>query len=130
MIACSGRVYYDLVERRREHGYDDVPIVRLEQTYPFPLSELRETLAAYPSLVELVWVQEEPQNMGPGRSIRHQLEAAVPAGVELRYAGRPPRASTSEGYPTLHAREQARLLDAAFSRAGQRRLASCAEAAA
>ena len=130
VIACSGRVYYDLVERRREQGYDDVPIVRIEQLYPFPLDELRETLAGYPSLEELVWVQEEPQNMGPGYSIRHQLEAALPPGVELRYAGRPRRASPSEGYSTLHAREQARLLDAAFSRAGQSRLASCAEAAA
>ena len=77
VIVCSGRVYYDLVERRREHGYDDVPIVRLEQTYPFPLTELREALAGYPSLVELVWVQEEPQNMGPGRSITPHSQIAV-----------------------------------------------------
>jgi 2-oxoglutarate dehydrogenase E1 component len=102
VIACSGRVYYDLDERRRAHGHDDVPIVRVEQLYPFPLDELRETLAGYPSLAELVWVQEEPQNLGPGHSIRHQLEATPPAGVELRYAGRPRRSSPSEGYSTLH----------------------------
>ena len=68
----------------------------------------------YPTLREVVWVQEEPQNMGPWRSIRHRLEEAA-AGVPLRFAGRPWRASPSEGYPTAHLIEQDRIVRAALT---------------
>ena len=73
-----------------------------------------ELLRAYPALEELVWVQEEPQNMGPFRSIRHRLEESLPEGIRLVYAGRPWRASTSEAYPTAHVVEQDRLVRAAL----------------
>jgi 2-oxoglutarate dehydrogenase E1 component len=69
-----------------------------------------ELLGSYPSLEEVVWVQEEPQNMGPFRSLRHRLEDSLPAGVRLSYAGRPWRASTSEAYPTAHLIEQDRFV--------------------
>ena len=70
---------------------------------------------SHPQLGELVWVQEEPQNMGPWRAIRHRLEEALSEGVRLRYVGRPWRASPSEGYPTAHLREQDRIVREALS---------------
>jgi 2-oxoglutarate dehydrogenase E1 component len=72
-------------------------------------------VATYPNLEEIVWAQEEPQNMGAWRSIRHRLEEARPDGVPLRYVGRAWRASPSEGYPTAHLREQDRIARAALS---------------
>ena len=67
-------------------------------------------MASYPALEEVVWAQEEPQNMGPWRAIRHRLEEAIGGGVPLRYVGRPWRASPSEGYPTAHLQEQERIV--------------------
>ena len=92
--------------RRRRRS----PSRRIEQLYPFPKpSCARARVGSYPSLEEVVWAQEEPQNMGAWRSIRHRLEEALPSGVPLRYVGRPWRASPSEGYPTAHLREQDRI---------------------
>ena len=76
---------------------------RIEQLYPFPVQAVRELVAAYPSLDEIVWAQEEPQNMGAWRTIRHRLEEAS-AGIPVRFIGRPWRASSAEGYPTAHLR--------------------------
>jgi len=109
LVICSGKLYYDLVGSDAAADSGDVAIARLEQLYPFPLDEVRALLESYPSLEELVWVQEEPQNMGAWRATRHRLEQALPQGVPLRYVGRPWRASPSEGYPTTHAREQDRI---------------------
>jgi 2-oxoglutarate dehydrogenase E1 component len=89
-----------------------VAVARLDQLYPFPVPAYAELLRSYPSLEELVWVQEEPQNMGPFRQIRHRLEESLPEHVRLLYAGRPWRASTSEAYPTAHMVEQDRLVRA------------------
>jgi 2-oxoglutarate dehydrogenase E1 component len=71
-------------------------------------------MGAYPSLDEVVWAQEEPQNMGAWRTTRHRLEETKPDGVPLRFVGRPWRASPSEGYPTAHLREQDRIVRAAL----------------
>ena len=81
---------------------EDVAVARLEQLYPFPVAAYDELLSRYPNVSEVVWTQEEPQNMGAWRAIRHRLEEGLPAEVDLRYVGRPWRASTSEGYPTAH----------------------------
>jgi 2-oxoglutarate dehydrogenase E1 component len=110
LVLCSGKVYYDLVghESRGEAGW--IAVGRLEQLYPFPVAEAAELVRSFPQLEELVWVQEEPQNMGPWRAIRHRLEEALPEGVRLRYVGRPWRASPSEGYPTAHLKEQERIV--------------------
>src|SRR5262249_19378530 len=86
-------------------------IARLEQLYPFPVQKAAELVGGYPALEEVVWAQEEPQNMGAWRAIRHRLEEALPEGVELRYVGRPWRASPSEGYPTAHLAEQQRIVE-------------------
>jgi 2-oxoglutarate dehydrogenase E1 component len=109
LVLCSGKVYYDIVGSDLRAATPTVAVARLEQLYPFPVEPAAALVASYPNLRELVWVQEEPQNMGPWRLIRHRLEDTLPAGVPLRFIGRPWRASPSEGYPTAHAREQGRI---------------------
>jgi 2-oxoglutarate dehydrogenase E1 component len=113
LVLCSGKLYYDIVghpERARAAG---VAIARLEQLYPFPVEAAAELVRAYPNLEEFVWAQEEPQNMGAWRAIRHRLEEASPR-VPPTFAGRPWRASPSEGYPTAHLLEQDRIVRAAL----------------
>jgi 2-oxoglutarate dehydrogenase E1 component len=109
LVLCSGKVYYDVVGHEAFGDVDEVAIARLEQLYPFPVAAYDELLSRYPTISEVIWVQEEPQNMGAWRAIRHRLEEGLPAEVELRYVGRPWRASPSEGYPTAHALEQDRI---------------------
>jgi 2-oxoglutarate dehydrogenase E1 component len=114
LVLCSGKVYYDIAGHEARAGATSVALARLEQLYPFPSTAVRGLIASYPSLDEVVWAQEEPQNMGPWRSIRHRLEEAT-GGVPLRFAGRPWRASPSEGYPTAHLVEQDRIARAALT---------------
>jgi 2-oxoglutarate dehydrogenase E1 component len=116
LVVCSGKLYYDIVGHEQRGGAEDVAVARLEQLYPFPTEAAGELVSAYPRLDELVWAQEEPQNMGAWRAIRHRLEEVLPEGVSLRYVGRPWRASPSEGYPTAHLVEQNRIVEAALSR--------------
>jgi 2-oxoglutarate dehydrogenase E1 component len=110
LLLCSGKVYYDIVGHTAFSDVEGIAVARLEQLYPFPVPAYVELLRRYPRLEELMWVQEEPQNMGPYRSIRHRLEDSLPEGVALTYAGRPWRASTSEAYPTAHLIEQDRFV--------------------
>ena len=93
-----------------------VAVARLEQLYPFPIDAVEALLGRYSRLREVVWAQEEPQNMGPWRSIRHRLEEAVRASSaeSLRYVGRTWKASPSEGYPTAHQVEQDRIVRTAL----------------
>jgi 2-oxoglutarate dehydrogenase E1 component len=114
LVLSSGKVYYDIAGHQERPGARHVAVARLEQLYPFPVAAAAELVRAYPNLREVVWAQEEPQNMGPWRAIRHRLEDAA-AGVPLRYVGRPWRASPSEGYPTAHVREQDRIAREALS---------------
>jgi 2-oxoglutarate dehydrogenase E1 component len=115
LVLCSGKVYYDLVGHELRAGAGWIAVGRLEQLYPFPVAAAAELVRAYPHLEELVWAQEEPQNMGPWRAIRHRLEEALPEGVRLWFVGRPWRASPSEGYPTAHLKEQNRIVREALS---------------
>ncbi|MFN2468837.1 MAG: 2-oxoglutarate dehydrogenase E1 component [Gaiellaceae bacterium] len=115
LVLCSGKVYYDIVGHEARAGADSVALARVEQLYPYPTEATTALVAAYPALQEVVWAQEEPQNMGPWRATRHRLEEALREGVSLRYVGRPWRASPSEGYPTAHLREQDRIVRAALS---------------
>ena len=114
LVLCQGKIYYDIAghELREEAG--NVAVARLEQLYPFPVEQAHALVSGYPNLREIVWAQEEPQNMGAWRAIRHRLEEAKPDGVPLLYVGRPWRASPSEGYPTAHLREQDRIVRAAL----------------
>jgi len=108
LVLCSGKLYYDIAGHEGRAVASDVAVARVEQLYPFPVDALSALLASYPGLTEVVWAQEEPQNMGGWRSIRHRLED-VAGSVPVRYVGRPWRASPSEGYPTAHLREQDRI---------------------
>ncbi len=110
LVICSGKFYYDLVGHESRAAAETVAVARLEQLYPFPVRQAAELVSRYADLEEVVWAQEEPQNMGGWRAIRHRLEEALPPWVALRYVGRPWRASPSEGYPTAHMREQQRIL--------------------
>ncbi|HWG56449.1 MAG TPA: 2-oxoglutarate dehydrogenase E1 component, partial [Gaiellaceae bacterium] len=109
LVLCSGKVYYDIVGHEERANATAVAVARLEQLYPFPVEAAALLTSSYPNLEELVWAQEEPQNMGAWRSIRHRLEGAAPDGVRVRYVGRPWRASPSEGYPTAHLVQQDRI---------------------
>ncbi len=110
LVLCSGKVYYDIVGHEVRAKSTTTAVARIEQLYPFPSEQVQALVATYPSLQEVIWAQEEPQNMGAWRSIRHRLEEARPKDVPLRYVGRPWRASPSEGYPTAHLREQDRIV--------------------
>jgi 2-oxoglutarate dehydrogenase E1 component len=117
LVLCSGKVYYDIQAHELRAPATGVAVARLEQLYPFPLERMSALIASYPALQDIVWAQEEPQNMGAWRSLRHRLEeAASQAGHSSRvqYVGRTWRASTSEGYPTLHQYEQDRIVRAAL----------------
>jgi 2-oxoglutarate dehydrogenase E1 component len=114
LVLCSGKVYYDIVGHELRGNARTVAVARLEQLYPFPVDAAAKLVRGYPHLDEVVWVQEEPQNMGPWRAIRHRLEDAA-GGLPLRFVGRPWRASPSEGYPTAHLREQERIVREALA---------------
>jgi 2-oxoglutarate dehydrogenase E1 component len=115
LVLCTGKIYYDIVGHELANEDDCLAIARVEQLYPFPVGAAYELIASYPRLDEVVWAQEEPQNMGAWRTIRHRLEEAA-GGTPVRYVGRPWRASTAEGYPTAHAFEQDRIIRAALER--------------
>jgi 2-oxoglutarate dehydrogenase E1 component len=117
LVLCSGKLYYDIVGHDLHEAARHVAVARLELLYPFPVEAVESLLRRYPRLEEVVWAQEEPQNMGPWRSIRHRLEEAVRASTArgLQYVGRSWRASPSEGYPTVHQVEQDRIVRAALS---------------
>ena len=115
LVLCQGKIYYDIAGHEDRAGASSVAVARLEQLYPFPVEQAAALVRGYPNLREVVWAQEEPQNMGAWRAIRHRLEEAKPDGVPLVYVGRPWRASPSEGYPTAHLREQDRIVRAALA---------------
>jgi 2-oxoglutarate decarboxylase len=112
LLMCTGKVYYDLLAEADRLGANRPAIVRLEQLYTFPWAELRQVLPRYREATELIWVQEEPLNMGAWRYLEAKLRELVAEGheMEIRYVGRPERASPAEGYPAAHAAEQSRII--------------------
>jgi multifunctional 2-oxoglutarate metabolism enzyme len=114
VILCSGKVYYDLLAAAAGADRSRTAIARLEQLYSFPEDELRAMLAGYPNLSEVVWVQEEPYNMGAWHYVEQRLRPLLTPGLTLRYTGRPERASPAEGYPSAHAAEQKRITEEAL----------------
>ena len=115
LVLCSGKVYYDLLLSSLRASAAHVAIGRVELLYPFPAVELAELITRYPKITEIVWVQEEPRNMGPQKFMLPQLRDLVGEGVTVRDIGRPERSSPAEGYPAAHQAEQARIVGAAFS---------------
>ena len=118
VILCSGKVYYDLLAAREERKITDIAIVRLEQFYPFPAKQLGDVLARY-AKAEVIWCQEEPQNMGGWHFLDRRIEAVLteinhPAKRPV-YIGRDDSASTASGSLKRHNKEQAILIDKALA---------------
>ena len=116
VIACSGKVYYDLAKKREEKGADDVAILRVEQLYPFPHKAFAGELKKYPNLTEVVWCQDEPQNQGAWFFVQHYIHENMTDGQKLGYSGRAASASPAVGYSQLHQEQQKALVDGAFGK--------------
>lgn len=115
VIFCAGKVYYDLLAKRRELGIEDIAILRIEQLYPFPYDVMRELLKQYAHVKDFVWCQEEPKNQGAWFIGRHRIEKCLNEGQSLRYVGRGPMAAPAPGYPKLHNQQQEALVNEALS---------------
>lgn len=113
ILLCSGKVYYDLLERRQAEKIDDIAIVRIEQLYPFPAKRLAKVLAKYSNVKEVFWTQDEPMNMGAWYSSQHHMRKALlelNPQLHLQYAGRKAAASPAAGYMALHLAQQEQLI--------------------
>ncbi|MGE5635958.1 MAG: multifunctional oxoglutarate decarboxylase/oxoglutarate dehydrogenase thiamine pyrophosphate-binding subunit/dihydrolipoyllysine-residue succinyltransferase subunit, partial [Nocardioidaceae bacterium] len=114
LVLCSGKVYYDIVAHEAREAADHVAVARVELLYPFPEAEITELMDSYPSLERVVWVQEEPRNMGPRGFMRRRMAAILPEHLSYYYVGRQLRASPGEGYAAAHKKEQARIVRVAL----------------
>ncbi|UPW16830.1 2-oxoglutarate dehydrogenase E1 component [Agarivorans sp. TSD2052] len=115
VVMCSGKVYYDLLEQRRKNEQTDVALIRIEQLYPFPDQDVKEIFEQYQHVERFVWCQEEPLNQGAWYSSQHHFKSVIPAGANLRYAGRPASASPAVGYMSLHLKQQRALVTDALT---------------
>ena len=119
VVMCSGKVYYDLLEKRRNEEADNIAIVRIEQLYPFPEDDLAEVLAPYKHLKKVVWCQEEPMNQGAWYCSQHHMRRVLSQhktkNLYLDYAGREASAAPACGHPSMHAEQQEKLLQDAFT---------------
>jgi len=115
VVLCSGKVYYDLLTKRREQKAQHIAVLRVEQLYPFPHDALQNQLKQYKNAKDIVWCQEEPENQGAWYTTRHRLEACLAKGQALHYAGRPAAASPAAGYMKLHEKQQAELVEQALA---------------
>jgi 2-oxoglutarate dehydrogenase E1 component len=116
VVFCAGKVYYDLLEARREMKMDKVAILRLEQFYPFPEVAMRQALASYPGAKEVVWCQEEPRNQGAWTYLEPYLTGLLSKTQNLRFAGRAASASPAVGYHAIHEKEQKELITQALTK--------------
>ncbi len=114
LILCSGKVYADLLGSALRQQHPEVAVARVEQLYPFPEAEMEEMLGGYPKLAEVVWLQEEPENMGAWEYLQPQLIDLLDERWPLHYVGRPRRSSPAEGSSAWHAVNQAALVEQAF----------------
>ncbi|HYM36038.1 MAG TPA: 2-oxoglutarate dehydrogenase E1 component, partial [Steroidobacteraceae bacterium] len=114
IVFCSGKVYFDLLEARRNFGLHDAAIVRIEQLYPFPTYEYAAIIAKYQNARDVVWCQEEPQNQGAWYQIRHRLQTPLSSKDQLLYSGRAPAAAPATGIAKMHAEQQNELVEAAL----------------
>ncbi|MDO9405411.1 MAG: 2-oxoglutarate dehydrogenase E1 component [Polaromonas sp.] len=116
IVACSGKVYYDLAKKREEKGADDVVLLRVEQLYPFPHKAFAAELKKYPNVTDIVWCQDEPQNQGAWFFVQHYIHENMLEGQKLGYSGRAASASPAVGYSHLHQEQQKALVDGAFGK--------------
>ena len=115
VLLCCGKVYYDLVAARQEKEAHNVAIIRLEQIYPFPAAQLSEILERYSGATDVLWVQEEPRNMGPWRFAREHIQPLLDPKRTLRYVGRNESASPATGSHKRHLEELAQILEESFA---------------
>jgi len=116
VLLCTGKIYYDLVATREERGYDDVAIVRVEQLYPLRKDDLLEVLSVYTDGTPVVWVQEEPKNMGAWAYMNREMQGLLAGSFHWSCVSRPLSASPATGSTKRHAYEQARIMTDAFGR--------------
>ena len=116
VVACSGKVYYDLAKKREEKAVDDVAILRVEQLYPFPHKAFAAEVKKYPNATDIVWCQDEPQNQGAWFFVQHYIHENMAEGQKLGYSGRAASASPAVGYSHLHQEQQKALVDGAFGK--------------
>lgn len=116
VVMCTGKIYYDLFETREKNrgSSSHVPVIRVEQMYPFPGKQIEEELARYPKAKEIIWVQEEPANMGAWFYMRPRLEQIIGDKKVIKYVGRTGSGSTAEGSLKSHIREQQRIVNDAL----------------
>jgi 2-oxoglutarate dehydrogenase E1 component len=116
LVACCGKVYYDLATKRIEMQRNDTAIIRIEQLYPFPHKQFEAEIKRYPNATEVVWCQEEPQNQGAWYQTAHYLRENMRDDQKLYYAGRPASASPAGGYKARHDERQKTLVEQAFGK--------------
>jgi multifunctional 2-oxoglutarate metabolism enzyme len=114
LVLCTGKIYYDLAGHPDRKDNDGVAIGRVELLYPFPERNIRELMARYPKLSEILWVQEEPRNVGARAHMFPRLMQIMPEAIHFGFVGRPERASPGEGYPAAHIAEQSRIVRTAL----------------
>ena len=114
LVLCSGKVYYDIAGHEERAATEHIAVARVEQLYPFPEEELVELMESYPNLERVVWVQEEPRNMGARAFMRRRMAGILPEQLDYDYVGRQLRAASGEGYSAAHKREQARIVKVAL----------------
>jgi 2-oxoglutarate decarboxylase len=114
LVLCTGKIYYDLAGHSDRQGNHGVAIGRVELLYPFPERNIRDLMARYPQLKEVVWAQEEPRNMGARAHMFPRLMQIMPDNIHFGFVGRPERASPGEGYPASHIIEQSRIVRTAL----------------
>ncbi|HYB23946.1 MAG TPA: multifunctional oxoglutarate decarboxylase/oxoglutarate dehydrogenase thiamine pyrophosphate-binding subunit/dihydrolipoyllysine-residue succinyltransferase subunit [Solirubrobacteraceae bacterium] len=114
LVLCTGKIYYDLVGHPERASHLGLAVGRVELLYPFPERQILELMGSYPNLREVLWVQEEPRNMGARAHMFPRLMQIMPAEMHFGYVGRPERASPGEGYPAAHAAEQNRIVTTAI----------------
>jgi multifunctional 2-oxoglutarate metabolism enzyme len=114
LVLCTGKIYYDLVGHPERAAHTGLAVARVELLYPFPERQILELIGRYPNLSEVLWVQEEPRNMGARAHMFPRLMQIMPEGIHFGYIGRPERASPGEGYPAAHIDEQNRIVTTAI----------------
>jgi 2-oxoglutarate dehydrogenase E1 component len=114
LLFCTGKIYYELADAVARANHPDLAIARIEELYPFPAEEILELVSHYRALEEVVWVQEEPRNMGALSYIGPLLRGVVPRGIHLKHVARPERASPAEGRNKNHGIAQDRIVQEAL----------------
>lgn len=109
VLVCSGKIYYELLEEKKQKGFDNTAILRLEQLFPLPVDELKALVAKYPGAKRVIWVQEEPQNMGAWPFLSQNLD-----GLAMSVIARPPSASPASGSSRFHHMQQQKIIEKAF----------------